>query len=496
MGVPSVIVKKSSQGGFPALQEISGILALIASSSTGTANVAGLYTNQGQLTTAFGLGPLPEYGAYDINVSGKAVVAIKSSPSIAATYSSITSTITGSGGVTAGSTAPYEHYSVIVTVVNGFTKGTTGGTYTYSLDGGNTMSGVQAVGTASSITIPNSGVSFALNTGTYNAGDTWSCFTERPLMNNSDITTSLNTLNQTRLPWEGVLIDCAYSTGTVGEIDTWLTGREAQGQFNFGVINTRFLTEPTPTGETPNNYATAMTSLTSADSSNRICVGADGGHVVSLITGLNLKRPTALALCAMAMALTPNIGISPSYVANGPVPGFQISQNSNPFDWDEAVYGGTSGLLDPLRLVTLRSFSPGGPTGCYITNPNVFAPSGSSIIYLQLLRVLNKACSISWQILNTQLGKGVATVLNTTTGAINVDERDAQTIEGLVNPALKSGLSGQVTAVQFALNRDDNLATAGQPVNGTVSVAPLFYIPGFQVTVALVKTITAPTGGV
>ena len=493
MGIPNVRITKSSQGGSPALQTSDGILAIIASSSTGTASAAGIFTNQAQLTSAFGLGPLPEYGTYEINVSGRPVVAIKATPSIAATYSTITSHITGTATVVAGATAPYEHYAPVVTFVNGGTLGTSGITFTYSLDGGNTTSGVQALGTSTTLTIPNSGVSFTLSvggSGTIVAADSFSCFTERPLLNNSDLTTSLNVLNQTRLPWEGVLADCAYNTGTVGLLDTWCSGREANGQFNFFLINTRYLTEPTPTGESPSAYTTAMTALTSADASDRGCVGADGGHVVSLISGLNLKRPTALALAGMAMSLTPNIGISPSFVGNGPVTGFQISSGGNPNDWDEAIYGPA---LDPLRLVTLRSFAPGGPTGCYITNPNVLVTSATdSIKWIQLLRVMNKGCTIAWQVLATQLNRGVHTVLNSNTGKINIDERDAQSIEHLVNSPLQAGLSGQVTGVSFSVNRDDDLSVQGSPLSAEVQIAPLFYIGGFQVQVALVKSITAP----
>lgn len=494
--VPNVSVKKSAVGASPALQNYQGVLAIIASASTGTAAQCGIYSNQAAATAQFGYGPLPEYGVYDIDVSGRPALLQRSTCSVPGVYGSITSSITGGGSVAAGSTVPLEHYSVQVKVVAGFTVGIAGGTYTWSVDGGGAVSLPTQVGTSATITLPNTGVSFTL-TGTFAAGDSWSCFTERSLLNDTDLAAALIVLNNTRLPWEGLLVDCEYVTGSdpVGQLDTWLASRETTGQFNFAAVNTRYLLEPTPTAETPATYSAAMIALTQNDASNRLCVGADGGHVVSLITGYNLKRPTALALCAMAMSTTPNIGTDPSFVGLGPVPGYQISVGSNPNDWDDALYGGSTGILDPARLVTLRSFAPGGPQGTYITNPNVLVPSTSNIVYLQLLRVLNAACSVAWQLLNTQLSKGVNTIYNSTTQNTNIDPSDAQVIEGVVNPPLNQALAGQVTQAAFDLNRDDALNTPGAPVSGQVAIVGKFYIKGFNITVALVKTISAPVGG-
>ena len=490
MGIPAVLVKKATSGGSPALISTQGVLAIIASASTGTALPPTMLTNQTLTVASFGSGMLPECAVYDINVSSNPCVGLAVAPSVAGIYGAITKSIASTGTVVAGATQPLLHYNYTVTVVNGFTAGVTGGTVTWSVDGGNTVNGPLAVGTALTLTLPGTGVSFAI-ANIFTAGDFWTGFTERPLLNNADVATAIATLGNTKLPWEGVIIDCQYGTGTVSLIDTWLAGREANGQFNFAIINTRFLLEPCPTGEAPSVYAAAMIAATGQDASDRMCVCADGGRMTSLITGFTTKFPTSLALAAMAMSLTPNIATDPAYVGNGPVEGFAISGNSNPLDWDEFLYQS----LDSQRLTTLRTFATGGPVGTFITDANVLISSGSNIYWLQLLRVLNKACSIAWQILNTQLSKGVRTVYNATTGAINIDPRDAQTIEGLVGGPLVSGLAGQCTAAGFSMHRDDNLTTPKAPVNCEVEVDPLVYLKNIVVTASLVKTISAPLGG-
>lgn len=491
MPVPSVSVTKNPFA-LPALPPSSdGVLAILASSQTALSNI-GSYSNPGTLFTAAGYGPMTEYGAYDMNVSGRPVVAVPSTASHAATYGTITKTIAGTGVPVAGATAPLEHYGVIVTCITAATLGTSG-VFQVSLDNGANLLPPISIGTSLTLTIPNSGVSFTLGTSgqTYAVGDTFSCWTERALMADTDITTALNLLALSRLPWEMALIDSAFQTGTtVGLCDTWLSGLEATGHFKIILLNTRFKNEPQPTQESEASYATAITTTLGTQTSNRILVGADGGHVPSLLTGYNLKRPTSLFAAARAMSLTPNIGKSPSYVSDGPLTGVTISDaNGNPYDHDEELYPN----LDSLSFATLRSFAPGGPQGVYLTHPNIISASNSSIRYLQQLRVLNKACTIAWSVLVGQIQLGVRSQVNQNTGALNIAEIDAQKIEALVNTQLVPTLQGQVTGALFSLSRDDNLLANPVILTGQVAVQALVYVDGFAVQVALVKNIAAST---
>lgn len=490
--IPSVTVVKSTVGGSPALNSTQGILAVIASAQTGSSLPPTMLTNQGLTTSTFGAGMLSECAVYNTNVSGLPCVGLAVVPTIPGSYyaGTFVKNVGGSCVVTTTG-APYLHYDVQIVIITGGTIGVAGITYTWTVDGGDTVSGVTALGTNTTLTIPNTGVSFGVPSGTLLAGDNWSVFTERPLMNNSDLATYLPVLGMTKLPWEGVLLDAAYGTGTVAVVDEFLGARESQGQFNFALLNTRFLLEPTPTAEAPSVYATAITAQTSTDASNRLCVCADGGHLTSLITGFTTKFPTSLALAAQTMAVTPNIGTDPAFVGLGPLEGFEISANGNPNDWDEFLYQS----LDSQRLVTMRTFATGGPVGAFITNANVLVSTGSSITWLQLLRVLNKACGIAWQVLNTVLSKGVQVVFNQTLGYNVIKETAAQTLEHLVNDPLQGGLSGQVSAVSFNVNRSDNLDAPFAPVNCSLGIVPDFYLKNIRVTAALVKQISAPNGG-
>lgn len=487
MSLPAVTIQKNVFTTSQAPASTTGILAILAASSAGTANQPGGYARSDLAVSDLGYGPLTEFAAYDISVANQPTLLVKSVPTYPGSYGTITQNMgTGTGGVTAGATAPFDTYDVEVTITNGGTRGTDGITYTYSLDGGNSTSGTQSLGTATTLTIPNSGVSFNLAAGTYATGATWSVFTERPLMNDTDVLTSLTALSQTRLPWEGAYVDCSATSSTVGLIDTFLSGLEGKGIFKFVIINSRFKANPQPTAETESAYAAALSSTFGTSTSIRMVVGADGGHIPSQITGFNQKRPTGIILAARAMSIP--IGTDPAWVATGPLTGVSISDGSgNPLDHDEDLFPD----LDNLRLTSLRSFSPGGPQGVYITNATTIQPSGGAFPYLQHIRIMNRACEIAWFALTTQLSRGVRKnpKPDPVTGAVTIFEPDAAAIESIVNDALAQPLKGQVSAAAFSLSRTDDLNAVPTVVTGLLSIVALAYIKGYVVTAAFTKTL-------
>lgn len=485
--IPSVKITKADYATGSVSPSATGILAIIASTVKGTENQAASYARDDLAVTDFGGGPAVEYLSYDIQVSGNPAVIVKPTTAIAGAYSAITSTPgTGTSVVTAdGVSLPVDEYSPLLTIVNGGTVGVSGVTYTTSLDGGASTSAVTALGTANTVTIGTSGVKFDLGAGTLLAGATFSAFCTRPQSNNTDLVAALEALRVTRLPWEGVLIDCAY-TGSVGVIDTWLSGLEAFGQFHFAMVNTRHKNTPVPATETEAAYLAAMTTATSGDSSIRVCVGTDAADLTSTITGVSQPRPTSLFLAARAMSIDP--GEDPAYIGRGNIPGAKITDNNgNPRWHDEDLYPG----LDAQRLVTLRSFSPGGPSGVYVCNANVISPNGSDYVWLQHVRTMNLACGIAWQVVSGQLSKGVGKKApDPNSGAVYIQEKDAQAIDGLVNVAFLQPMKGQVTAVLFRLSRADDLSSnSSSTVHGTVQIESLAYLKKFSIQTSFAKSI-------
>ena len=469
-----------------------GILAILASSATGTQDQPAGFYRDDLAFTAFGDGPLVQYASYDLQVSGQPVILQKTGCTQLGSYTAVTTVAGGTGTTSAittdGVVLPQDTYDVILTWDKGGTVGVTGMQYHVSLDGGDAEGPITALGTANFITLPNGAGKVNLGAGAIDTGTTAQFFTQRPQPNNVDLATSLQALKVTRLPWEAALVDCVYGTGTVGLIDTWLQGLEQIGQFHFVMINTRMKNRPLPLTESEATYAAAMTTLTQNDATIRMCVGTDGADYVSTIHGWSQERPTALFLAARLMLIP--VGEDAAFVGRGNLPGASIDVNANPWHHDEELYPG----LDAQRLVTLRSFAPGGPQGVYICNPNVLSPNGSAYVWAQHIRTMNVACSYAWQILSTQLSKGVQKKApDPITKQVYIAEEDAQLIEGLVNSVIQPALRGQVVAVAFVLSRTDDLSSQNSStVNGELEEESLAYLKAFKVTTTYTKSISVP----
>jgi hypothetical protein len=467
-----------------------GVLAIIASAASGPQNAPSAYTVDSQAFTDYGPSPLVEESSYTLAVSGNPVIPIRPLTSTAAAYGAVTRTMTGTSVPSAGAAVPADNYNVLVTFVTGGTIGVTGIQFTYSLDGGNTVSAVQNLGTSSTLTIPNfnqggsPGVSFAMAAGTVLAGDFFTCPVTAAQMTDADLATALESLRVSTLPWEGVLVDEAVGTGTISVVDTWLTSLEKVGKFRFAALNTRFKNQATPESETA--FATAMATLVAGSApSIRLILGTDGGKVTSTLTGLTLPRPASLATAADAMAIP--IGQDPAFVGAGPISGFVITDGKgNPAFHNEELYPN----LDQLLLTTLRSVN--GQRGVYITNARVFSTVGSDYVFLPHIRTMNRGCEIAYQLLTTQLGKGVRKKpKDPQTGGVYILEADAAAIEAFINEGLSLPLKGQVNDFKFSLSRTDDLsANSGATVNATLSIVALAYIKGFKVIAAFAKSIS------
>ncbi len=490
MTTPNVSISKNvfTTGQAPA--STTGILAILACASAGNVseNVPGGFSRTDLAVTAHGSGPLTDFFAYDVNVANQPALLVRGTQGFAGAYGTITKTF-ASGTVTCTATAltaPFDDYDMRVTFTAPGTIGVAGITYTYSPDGGETTSGAQALGTATTLAIPNTGCSFDL-TGPVIAGDTFQVYTSRPVLDNAAVTVGMTALGNTRLPFEGVLVDCSAGASTVGLIDGILAGWEARGIFKFAIFNSRYKKNPQPTQETETAYAVALAATFGTQTSIRTCVGADGAHVPSSITGWDLKRPTSLLVAARAMQIP--IGEDAGYVGRGAVAGARIADgNGNPFDHDEDL----NPNVDTLRLMSLRSFAPGGPNGVYICNANTMQPAGGALPYLQHIRIMNRACEIAWFVLTTQLSRGVRKnpKKDPVTGAVTIFEPDAALIEELVNEALTQPMKGQVSAVRFSLSRTDDLNAVPCVVTGLLDLVALAYIKGFQVQAQFSKTLS------
>lgn len=480
--LPSVIITKADGQTGVVRPSADGVLAIIAPSEKGTANQAAGYTSATAAITDFGYGALTGYAAIVLSMTQRPVVLVKSTSTTAGTYGTVTSTDAGTSTITAGNTTPLDDYVAKLLIVAGGTIGVAGATYQTSLDNGQTWSAVTALGTATSVSIANSGVKFALGAGTLLAGQVSTVVCTGPRTSLSDRATALEALRVAGVNWESVLIHGETVALDIAQIDTWLKALQSKGRYKTAVCGLRVKNS----GETEADYLTAMQTIVSGSSSLDIVVSADAGNILDPVQNIVFARQAAVFVAARGMSV--DISEDVAYVARGPLPNVSIvDTRGNPLHHDEAIYPG----LDDLRLATLRSFP--GKQGTYITNAPLLSPAMSDYVYWQHARLINKAAEIAYATLTEQLSTGVNK--STTVGANGeryISEDSAQLIEGLVNAALSKALKGRVSDVVFQLSRTDDISSnAGATVTGRVSSVALAYVKEFNVSVGFVKAIPA-----
>lgn len=464
---------------------VFGILAIIACAEKGPQNVAAAYARPDLVQTDFGAGMLADAADYHMNQTDLQAVCIRATGSTAATYGTVTNAGAGTSVLTAGATAPYDDYDVLITFVTGGTVGVAGITYTYSLDNGTTKSATIALGVANSIVIPGTNVTIALAAGTILAGQTCSVRTTGPRMTNADLVLALEALRVYGGAWEGVLVMADLDPTMVATLDAWILARENEGKFRIGFGNARMRNA----GETPAAYQTAMTTAWAAAATIRVCVGADGGDKVcnlagiASLRGIRQRRYTALGVAVRSMAI--DMSVEPAYVDLGPIPGFTIvDAKNNPKFHNEALNPG----LDDLRLTTFRTHDGYGSLP-YVNNSLILSPPGSDYVYVPHVRVMNAACEVAFRKLTAQLSKGV----RRDPTSVYILESEAQFFEELVQEELESqfATTGRVSGIAFVISRTDDLTVLPAKITAELRIASLSYVKTFEVNAGFVKTLAA-----
>lgn len=476
MSVPRVTTNKSDGNTGVVRPSPDGICVVIAPCEKGTKNQPSSHTSDRRVLAEFGDGALLRWAALVMAIGGKPVVCIRADASTPAAYGDVALENEGTSVITADSTLPLDDYEVVIEFLTGGTVGTAGITYRVSLDGGFTWGGTMALGTANTLSIPNTGVGFDLAAGTVTTGQTLTCTTTGPRMTNADLLAALEALRTSALRWEAVLVHGEADATSTGSITTWITGQNAKGRFKTWLQNLRMMNA----GETEAAYLAAMTTAMASMSSIDGVVGYDGTRVPCPVRGHVFKVPSAVVVAGRGMAI--DIAEEPAYIARGPIPGATIiDDRGNPRDHNEEFFPGG----DDLRATTLRSVE--GENGVFITNTRLISPSGSDYVYWPHARVMNAGCETLHQILQKQLSKGIR---KDEDAHILPEEADA--IEGVAQDAVEQRLKNRASGVKVTLARDDDLSSnAGATLSAELAVSAIVYIKGFAVTAKFVRRITA-----
>ncbi len=447
------------------------VLAIIAPAASGTVNQPTVCASYSAAVAVFGQCILSELVAAHIAVSKRHVVAVRCTAANG-TYGSVTQTTAGTSIPTGSVTSfPTDDADIAIDVIAGGTVGTAGIAWRYSLDGGTNWSPTQALGTAVKFVLEK-GIEVNLAAGTLITGNRITLRAIAGVPTAQNITDALTALTGSALFFDQVYLATPATSTILTQLDTWLQAREAEGRYIAGYLNFRRRNE----GETYATYIAAFISAFSAVTSTRIALGLDVVDIQSPIDSRLYARPVISALASRACAV--DIARDASCFADGPLLLASNSDaNSNAKYWDDFAQGGSG---DDARAVCTRSW-PGEP-GVRLSNPRIFSPTGSDYVYLQHLRVVNRACKVALDQMRKTLSLDLIT--DPATGYIREDE--AQEIEQRVNDALSVALvaNRRASAASFTLSRTDNILQTFT-LNGAVKVQPKGYPKTINVVVGL-----------
>jgi hypothetical protein len=505
--LPSVQLNKLKAGvGVPPTQDFVGIAAILAPCQMGPSTPQGA-TKPTQALATYGYGMLTSlFAALQPQVNKQAVL-LRVIPSTAGSYGTIVYTGTGTlggGGFITGdmSVTPLDDFQglapgVAISFLTSGTTGTTGIQYQYSIDARDILdpakvwSAPQQLGTALSITIPNTGVKFDLTTnktvigGLVGVGDYFTCPCTGPRLSATDVNTAVGILLAANLPFECIVVAGHDVTSTsLTDVDTALTAYQSRGRYRMFSMGANPKQGAAWDGvETEAAYLARMTTLSSALASINGCVAVDAAFMTDPQYGVDLVRSANWPFVIQLMSI--GITTDAAEADLGPLPnGIRLyDENNNPVFHDEDATPG----LDDQRFVTLRSWS--NLIGAFITNPKAISNPGSQYVFAQYIRTMNVACTAGYGALVLLMSRGVNTDLQT--GLIREDS--ARSIEQPVNDAINDVVGNLVQTAAFALSRDDAMPLTGATLTGTVAIVMPVYIKGFVVNAYFERTIVAST---
>jgi hypothetical protein len=192
MSQPNVAITELD-GALGALPPDAGLpLVFVGPADSGPLNTPAAFARTKDLLANFGGGPTVEAAAYWIERHRRPAIFVRTGASVLGSYVSeveeadgevgeLTDEVTGTSVITVDpSSDPAGTYEVQVIFVVGGTRGVTGIIYQYTLDGGDSWSFAQALGTDTTITLGASGIVLAIGAGTLIASDSVSFSTTGP----------------------------------------------------------------------------------------------------------------------------------------------------------------------------------------------------------------------------------------------------------------------------------------------------------------------------
>ncbi|WP_052155153.1 DUF2586 family protein [Thermus sp. 2.9] len=402
-------------GVYPEIQD--GGLGIVAPSGDGQRVVVGVSSkgpvNQvvglsdlSQVPTLLGTGPLARAVADQLAYGGGQVYAVRAAGDIAGSVTADTQNPASPAVSVSGS--PLDAYEIVVRIVRGGAVGTA--TFTYSLDGGDTVSA--EIVTAASYDLPGTGLTLNFGTGTYTAGAVYRFQATAPRASVSSVQAAVREALNAPILYEYIQVAQPTDAAMWAALDALAT--EAEGRFRY----IWFLTETAAPGNDVDAWVNARLAEKANFTSKRVMIVAAWGEVVDTLSGR--LEVQSLAARVGARISKNRVHVSPAWVQLGPLPGvvavapFVLTDygKKSLFNNAHALALDTAGFTTVYRLI--------GRDGVYLVDGRMAAPPTSDYLIVQNRRVMDKAVTqvrqalldfVQWHVDPTDLNASLASLI-------------------------------------------------------------------------------------
>lgn len=456
--------------------DTSGVVAMIGTSTSGTANAPVSFSGNagGLVATTLGDGTLPDAIRNHLPRSGgRDVIAVKGTGATAGSNGTVGQS--GSGPLPTLAGSAYEDCELKVLIVAGGAVGTA--TFKLSLDGGRTYQPTRT--TAASYVVGN-GITITFTAGTYVAAETYTSTITGARNSVANIGTALDALLNSgfRFGIVHVLGHPADATDTatlIAAVNTKLASAGLQGKFPaFGVV------ESPPVAASL--IATAIASIEAPE------VVLCGYHAQIFDTADNTVEKVS-----SARAIVPRLARNPISV--------ECSRRADDSDMESldgvreifptgddgsTGYGNTflSTTLNDARCATLRTYP--GRTGFFTANVQTLAAHGSDYSRATNKRVITRAREVLFDACYRHLQRRLRR--DPSTGFI--EESQAIAVETSLEAVLLATIvgPGHAVAATVKVNRADNLI-ADPTLRFKARIVPVGYAQAIEVELGFAVTI-------
>lgn len=358
-----------------------GQRAIVGVSSKGALNVPISFSDPTQAVVKLGVGPLASAVVWQLQKAGGSVVAVRSAADIAGT---IEADVNNAAQTVGASGSPLEALDLVVTIVQDGAVGAAA--FTYSLDGGDTVS--QAFATAAVFEIQGTGVTLAFTSlDPYVLGSKYRWAVTAPEATVGNVQSAVRALLDTTLLFEYVHVAQGSDNGVWATLAALREEAISKGRRIF------MIAEAEPPANDPDVWVQTLLSQKELFEAVGVLISAAFMEVVDPITGRLVVQNLAHELGARLSRT--KVSENPGWVQRGSIQGGIVAAPfaASEFGKKPLYNNGHALALDTAGFTAIMQHPNRG--GYYFVDGRMAAPRTSDYSSVPNERVMNKAVTLA-----------------------------------------------------------------------------------------------------